>query len=461
MTLRTWLTSPPSVGTVITSSNLPSNDAQNATVNTGTATITISSTVQIYGLNTLKIDTPIGSSTDVRFPFITSNKVGASGVAFSYSATPSANSVAISLRNASAPGIRMYVTGTSHGSGANHIFLDGGSGGTSNISAVSAGTLTPGTVYRFEFVFDAGSSTSNGNVTVNAYDMSGTLVATNTIASGNIAAQSAITSLVVGMPGTTVAQTIYVGVVKVNDGATTEQGAYSVPNTPPVLTVPAAQNVAAGSAVSLTASATDSDGTIASYAWTILNASSSIAPTLTGASTANVTFTAPTAGHLVTLQCVATDNLGGTDTETVEVRVGASGSGAVKTLTPLSGAGIWRGDTGAYTLTGSATSAGAALADASDTTLLLSSAYTGTASKVQMRLAPLLPFGSFNVSARSLVSTLGGTTQLELYEGTTLRKTWTLDQSTTAADTALSLTSGECASITDYGNLWVGASVAT
>ena len=76
---------------------------------------------------------------------------------------------------------------------------------------------------------------------------------------------------------------------------------------------------------------TDTDGTIASYAWTQTGGT---AVTLTGANTATPSFTAPTGPATLTFELTVTDNDGATDTDTVVVNVNAAGATSPRRQTP-------------------------------------------------------------------------------------------------------------------------------
>lgn len=220
-------------------------------------------------------------------------------------------------------------------------------------------------------------------------------------------------------------------------------------NNPPTGTITANQTVAAAAAVTATVSATDADGSIASYAWTVVSGASTSTPALTGASTATVSLTAPAAGNLVTLQCVVGDDAGGTLTLTTEVRVPLT-SGDLTTLA-LTGTGD------PWTNTGGAATDGAALADASDTTYSESGDYTIVASERRWRLRPTIARTSLILTLRGLVTATGGTVKARLYEGATLRQEWTITPGTSVGDHTLTVTSP--GAISDWGNLWVAAVV--
>jgi ribosomal protein L14 len=92
------------------------------------------------------------------------------------------------------------------------------------------------------------------------------------------------------------------------------------PNQAPVANAGAAQTVFSGQSVTLAGSGTDSDGTIASYAWTQI---AGPAVTLTHANTATASFTAPNVSTqtIFGFQLTVTDNDGGTGSATVSVTV--------------------------------------------------------------------------------------------------------------------------------------------
>lgn len=219
-------------------------------------------------------------------------------------------------------------------------------------------------------------------------------------------------------------------------------------NTPPNLSLTGNQNVSAGASVSATATATD-DGSIASYAWTVLASGSTATPTLSGASTATVTLTAPAAGNLVTLQCVVTDDGGLTATKTTEVRVPVTGN---TTIVPLA---LDAGKVGTWTRSGSATTDGAALADASDATYLESGTVSGTAQTATVRLTPANARTNLTVSpGRLSTGADAGTVNVtvELLDGATVRQTWTQAVTSTAA-TDFTFAVSNPAAIVDWAGL--------
>jgi hypothetical protein len=88
-------------------------------------------------------------------------------------------------------------------------------------------------------------------------------------------------------------------------------------NIPPVANAGPNQTAASGTTVTLSGSATDSDGTIASYSW-----SQTSGPTVTLNGTgATRTFTAPATATSLTFQLLVTDNGGATSTDDVVITV--------------------------------------------------------------------------------------------------------------------------------------------
>lgn len=241
-----------------------------------------------------------------------------------------------------------------------------------------------------------------------------------------------------------------------------------VANLPPVISsITANQSVTAGATgVTATVVASDPDGTIASYAWSVVTAESSATPTLSGASTNTVSLTAPAAGNVVVLQCVVTDSGGATTTATTEVRVPV-GTGADAAALSIEGIG----DSG-WTIIGGSANQGTALGDGSSTTRVESPDITVTASVRTWRLKPMATRTALRItlSAAVLTSSITHTSKVRVYQGPptltqiTERATSTLkkvsDNSTSNLTTSdldlyLELTAPEVAAISDWGDVRV------
>jgi chitinase len=97
-------------------------------------------------------------------------------------------------------------------------------------------------------------------------------------------------------------------------------------NLPPTANAGANRTLVEGAAASLQGSGSDSDGTIAAYLWT---QTAGPAVTLSGANTANASFTAPqvTTSTALAFRLTVTDNQGATGSDDVTVTVTDSGGG--------------------------------------------------------------------------------------------------------------------------------------
>lgn len=233
-------------------------------------------------------------------------------------------------------------------------------------------------------------------------------------------------------------------------------------NIPPTVTsISPNQNVAAGATVNLAATVADTDGTIASQAWTY-DYPASGGPALTGGTTLTPSFTAGSAGALYVLRCTVTDNDGGTGFATTEVRVPVAAGSELTPLAAYGGTGV------AVTNTGGAASEEAALADGTlgspnDTTYLLFAAATAIEVERRWRLKPSVPLNSLVVTPR-VAQDVGGTlvSKVRIYEGNTLKAEWTLAAASTSfGNQTLTMTSVQCAAVGDWGNLWAAESEST
>jgi hypothetical protein len=109
-----------------------------------------------------------------------------------------------------------------------------------------------------------------------------------------------------------------------NLGATGTDSVNVVVNAPPTVNAGADQTVAPSAAVTLNGSGSDSDGTVASYAWM---QTAGTAVTLTGASTAIASFTAPSTTGALSFRLTVTDNEGASSADTIDVTVSIPSAG--------------------------------------------------------------------------------------------------------------------------------------
>jgi hypothetical protein len=107
-----------------------------------------------------------------------------------------------------------------------------------------------------------------------------------------------------------------------------------------------------------------------------------------------------------------------------------------------------------WTNEGGASSIVTAVGDASDATYGQSDTSTANPSALRLRLYPLFEPSAFSMTLRTSLSAAGtGTTTVRLYEGTTVRKTWTIVPSTTLADSVVTLTTAEIDTVTSWLDL--------
>jgi hypothetical protein len=257
----------------------------------------------------------------------------------------------------------------------------------------------------------------------------------------------------------------YLDDIALQTGATGLIGPTS--NAAPTATITSNQTVAASASVSATVIAADSDGTIASYAWTGTRYTTTGAPasiSLTNPTTATCSYTASalTSGVLDVLSCLITDNGGATVTKTTEVRVPTTGAAK-----PLSG---YDSATASWTLIGGGASIGASLNDGSSTTRVESPDITSTFTEQMVRLAPMSTRTSYRQTIADAVLTTSATNanKVRIYTGatqvteratTTLKKTsddTTSDVTTSDLSLYLDLTSPEVTAVTDWGFVSVG-----
>lgn len=315
-------------------------------------------------------------------------------------------------------------------------------------SSLAAGTvsITANQWIRIEMYATAGTSGATINAAMYADDSTTPL---DTVTSSTANTATTLSSLRVGKENYSgYAATYWVDDVAIETAASGYIG--PMVNVPPAVDAGADQNVSASATVNLSATASDSDGSIASYAWSF-DYPSSGTPTLTGGTTATPSFTAGAAGSLYVLRCTVTDNGGSTASDTVEVRVPLTGA---FTMLPMNAT-----KTGTWTLAGSATTDGAALADSDDTTYSESPDYSTTAQTAEYRLQPLAPRGTLQFVVRTAQTLAGGTVTVSLIDGTTVAQTWTVAQTTSAANTTLTVSNP--GAITNWSNLRLRFSVVS
>jgi len=223
-------------------------------------------------------------------------------------------------------------------------------------------------------------------------------------------------------------------------------------NTPPSVDAGVNQNVAASSTVNLHGTATDPDGSIAEVEWTVV-APSTGTPTITDDDALDASFTAGSAGNLYTVQLEATDNDGASVSDTLEVRVPVASGTSMRPLA-LNGTGS------TWTIGGGSGSHGEALADDSDSTYVESPAVSSTPVALKVRHQPSLAKATGALKEKFWTDSGTANVVVKLYEGNTVRQTWSATAiDDTPTEYTYNLDSGTVAAITDWGNLYVEASV--
>lgn len=311
---------------------------------------------------------------------------------------------------------------------------------------------TAGTWYRYEVQLIVGTTSSNGYVLVNAYVGDGTTpVATFTSLIWNSGTTDFDHVYYGRSTGAAVSDATYYDDLAADDGLA--QGTLIGPvgaNIPPSITMGADQTVQITHLATVTATGHDTDGTIASYAWSVLSKpTGSGSQTLSGATTATCTFT-PTNTGLYVMQCVITDNGGATATGVLNVFVP---SGTITVIGVQNNLDSWVN-------TGGAVDIPTALSDSSDTTYVAAPPSPVSATVLDLFLAPLLVSNGLSLDLRDLISGTGSlTTKARIVDQGTIRKEWSNAPGSSFADETLTMNSTECAAITNWNQLVLELSV--
>jgi hypothetical protein len=210
------------------------------------------------------------------------------------------------------------------------LFFTSDPGGGANLGETTSG-LAADTAYCVSVYGHLGTTTSNGECHLRVFDAADD---TNTPLSGlsldltgvNMGTSTSATECRFGRTASVGgAFTAYFDNLRFRSGSEVMLGTYSpvVPNVPPTADAGSDQLlVDPGVTVNLTGTDSDSDGTVVTRAWTQV---SGPAVMLTGAATANASFTAPYTADGATLvfQYTATDDDGASASDTVTVTVDA------------------------------------------------------------------------------------------------------------------------------------------
>lgn len=255
----------------------------------------------------------------------------------------------------------------------------------------------------------------------------------------------------------TPAITMGMALVRIENDQSTFFTTYTPPaNVPPTVAAIANQIGAVAAAATFTAVATDTDGSIASYAWTVtaFDGAPYTTGSLTGASLAITPSTNGGVGARYDVTIVVTDNNGGTSAPvTAKLLV----PGTVLRVIAETTLGGWS----AMGLTDTAANRVLSLKDASDTTGDQSPAAPGSPAETRLRLAPLVAASAMSLTLdHKLTAAASGTATVRLYQVNTIVMSWnisTLSPPTTTKQspvlTAANVASGSISSITDWTEL--------
>jgi hypothetical protein len=174
--------------------------------------------------------------------------------------------------------------------------------------------------------------TSSVTVTATASDPDGTIASYSwTKISGGSATISSATTASTSITGLAAGSYVFRCTVTDNNGATASDDVSVTVNSgnqSPTVNAGADQTITLPtSSVTVSATASDPDGTISSYSWTKISGGSA---TITSAAAASTTITGLVAGAYV-FRCTVTDNNGATASDDVNIQVNASG-GTTKTM---------------------------------------------------------------------------------------------------------------------------------
>jgi hypothetical protein len=450
MTNRLWAFNVTPTGTTLNTSNIVSADGATATTaGAGSGGSIQSSDAQVHhGDTSIRIVGGGVTAPLVRIPFAAANNACAISV-YNYSGTLAALDI-INIRHASGQLFRIAISGTGS------IQIKDSTGATLG-STAPTGAWAINRWNRIEVKWDNSGGASAGTVDVAVYDDDSTTT-TGTLSLTGVNLGTAAASVVeFGAPNAnSYTGTIYYDSIQMSDGATSFIGPYAPVNQVPEVTAGGTQTVAAAAGVTLAFSVTDIDGTIASRA-TTFDFPTSGAPSISGGTTNSPTFTAGSAPQLYIARHSATDDDGAVGSATTEVRVPTTGAGTSNPAAMDATATV-----GTWTRVGAATTDGAALADALDSTYVESSAISSTSQEITVRLLPRTALASGSITVRLAVDTGAATATVRLRRGTTVLEQWTQAVTSTPTDYAFTLDGATVtAANLDPGDLRISVAVSS
>lgn len=278
----------------------------------GSNTVTWSNTHPAHGSLGAKITGVAGGSPALVWSLPASTSQVALRAYFYMTALPPAFTTVLAVSNSTKFASVVYIEPTGK------VRVDNNAGVSTYEPAT---TLAINTLYRFEHRVAHGASSTTGTIKFDVYAGDSTSALMTFTTSTTDMGTTDFTNVQYGLPGGESTWTFYVDDVAVQDGTTTAIGPVASNAAPTANAGPDQSNVEPWATVLLDGSASsDSDGTIASYAWT---QTAGTTVTLTG-SGATRTYIAPgtIAGETETFSLTVTDNGGATSTaDTVNIAV--------------------------------------------------------------------------------------------------------------------------------------------
>lgn len=344
--------------------------------------------------------------------------------------------------------------------------------GTAGTGNSGTAVIPLNTWVRFEFGVTV--NTTTGTMQSAMYSLDSTTALDSLSTTGQNTGSAAIVNARFGNSSTgTNSSTYWLGNLRVGDGSNAFYGPYvAATNVPPSVTGPSTTSIT-GTTASITFAATDSTGTVSSFACsyqsnTLPSGATAVTPTVgtpttsgigTGSASATFPISGLTANARYFFGCTATDSNGGTSTSPVIARVDVTRDAP----------DIRAVDVVGFTVVGGgaaidAINAGNAQAAAGQTvTRYLESASPPGGSSVTITFQPMTPTSlskvfAVPVRAKDTSSTETATATLKMNDTTTIASRGPFTLTTTVAAVGGSTTTGsgsETAAITDHSKLSV------
>lgn len=299
-------------GTAVTTANSASSGSKFSNVTAGSGTsITYSSSAKAHGSLGYMLTCATGSSTYFMTSVYATDGSGQFALRFyaNFSSLPGSTfSVCSVYDNTNTPALQIALRSDGR------IYVTGVSAVGTTASAISLNTW-----YRMEVQGTIGTTTTNSVVNFNYYALDSTTTIENINSStANLGTTGVVSYVGLGKisPSATLAGNIMFDDIAFSTQTTTPIGPYTASNNPPTANAGANQvNLEPYSIITLSGTDADTDGTVVSRQWRQVSGSPSV--TLSTASSAVATYTAPgtIAGTTLTFGYTVIDNGGASSQE--------------------------------------------------------------------------------------------------------------------------------------------------